>query len=188
MSVIDQLPEIKAIVCWGLDKIPEDIAKDSRVFLWKDFLKLSEDVPDSQLDSIIERQKPGTCCCLVYTSGTTGNPKGVMLSHDNMLFGMSVIFEELVSTSPPDVIPAFEDLKICSYLPLSHVAGMQFDLIGTAIIGAQLYFAKPDALQGTLVESLQWCRPTFFLAVPRIWEKFEDKLKEIAQSKPAILQ
>lgn len=35
---------------------------------------------------------------------------------------------------------------------------------------------------------MRWCRPTIFIAVPRIWEKFEDKLKEIAQSKPKILQ
>jgi len=51
-----------------------------------------------------------------------------------------------------------------------------------------LYFAKPDALQGSLVESLQWCRPTMFLAVPRIWEKFEDRLKAIAAEKPQFLQ
>jgi long-subunit acyl-CoA synthetase (AMP-forming) len=37
------------------------------------------------------------------------------------------------------------------------------------------------------VETLQWARPTMFLAVPRIWEKFEEKLKSIAASKPAIL-
>jgi len=39
-----------------------------------------------------------------------------------------------------------------------------------------------------LVESLQWARPTLFMAVPRVWEKFEDKLKEIASTKPAIAQ
>jgi len=55
-------------------------------------------------------------------------------------------------------------------------------------MGSVVYFAKPDALQGTLVETLQWARPTIFLAVPRVWEKFEDKLKEIAKSKPALLQ
>ena len=56
------------------------------------------------------------------------------------------------------------------------------------LFGCQVYFAKPDALQGTLVETLNWARPTMFLAVPRVWEKFEDKLKAIAASKPAILQ
>jgi len=50
-----------------------------------------------------------------------------------------------------------------------------------------VYFAKPDALQGTLVDTLTWCRPTMFLAVPRIWEKFEEKLKGIAATKPGFM-
>jgi len=54
--------------------------------------------------------------------------------------------------------------------------------------GHQVYFARPDALAGTLVQSLQWARPTIFFAVPRVWEKFEEKLKEIASTKPAFLQ
>lgn len=58
----------------------------------------------------------------------------------------------------------------------------------TICTGKTVYFAKPDALQGSLVETLQWAKPTLFLAVPRVWEKFEEKLKEIAASKPAILQ
>ena len=61
------------------------------------------------------------------------------------------------------------------------------DLTNHLIFGCQLYFAKPDALQGTLVETLQWARPTMFLAVPRICENFEENLKSIAASKPAIL-
>jgi long-chain-fatty-acid--CoA ligase ACSBG len=50
-----------------------------------------------------------------------------------------------------------------------------------------LYFAKPDAMQGTLIDTLLWCRPTVFFGVPRVWEKFEDKLKEVAASKPQFL-
>lgn len=49
-----------------------------------------------------------------------------------------------------------------------------------------MYFAKPDALSGTLVQTLSWARPSFFLAVPRIWEKMEEKLKEIGASKGAL--
>lgn len=79
-------------------------------------------------------------------------------------------------------------MRVVSYLPLSHIAGLQFDITNTLLFGACCYFAKPDALQGSLVETLQWARPTLFLAVPRVWEKFEDKLKEIASTKPGIVQ
>jgi long-chain-fatty-acid--CoA ligase ACSBG len=54
------------------------------------------------------------------------------------------------------------------------------DITNHLLFQCTLFFAKPDALQGTLVETLQWARPTLFMAVPRVWEKFEDKLKEIA--------
>jgi long-chain-fatty-acid--CoA ligase ACSBG len=56
------------------------------------------------------------------------------------------------------------------------------------VYGTTTFFAKPDALQGTLIETLTWARPTFFFAVPRIWEKFEEKLKEIGAQSPAMLQ
>jgi len=78
-------------------------------------------------------------------------------------------------------------MRIVSFLPLSHIAGLQFDITNHLWFGCHLFFAKPDALQGTLVETLQWARPTLFMAVPRVWEKFEDKLKEIASTKPALL-
>lgn len=56
-------------------------------------------------------------------------------------------------------------------------------------MGSKVYFARPDALAGTLVETLKWAKPTIFFGVPRIWEKFEDKLKEAAAAnKSAILR
>jgi long-chain-fatty-acid--CoA ligase ACSBG len=55
-------------------------------------------------------------------------------------------------------------------------------------VGFKLFFARPDALQGTLVLTLQWARPTYFLAVPRVWEKMEEKIKDIGASKGKLLQ
>jgi long-chain-fatty-acid--CoA ligase ACSBG len=68
---------------------------------------------------------------------------------------------------------------VLSYLPLSHISALQFDVIPQVICGSQLYFAKPDALQGSIFDSLKWCRPTYFFAVPRIWEKIEIRLRDI---------
>ena len=111
-----------------------------------------------------------------------------MLSHDNLVFNPTGITLEIKQVAPPEYqIPNYKHRWV-SYLPLSHIAGLANDLIYPMIFVSQVYFAKRDALQGTLVETLQWCRPTLFLAVPRVWEKFEDKLKAIAASKPQILQ
>lgn len=129
------------------------------------------------IDDICAKQKPGNCCCLIYTSGTTGNPKGVMLSYDNLIFNGSSLSADVINKLPAEVSIQPEEMRMVSYLPLSHIAGLIFDVINHMLYGCNLYFAKPDALQGTLVETLQWARPTMFFSVPRVWEKFEDKLK-----------
>ena len=188
MSIIDKLPEVKAVVAWGLDKIPDDLVKDSRVHTWRNFMDLGNKVQDNAILATMDSQTPGTCAVLIYTSGTTGNPKGVMLSHDNILYSGDVVTEVLHSSLPEDMIVNRCDMRTVSFLPLSHIAGLMFDLISTLLQGSQVFFAKPDALQGTLIESLQWARPTLFLAVPRIWEKFEDALKAAASQSPRILQ
>lgn len=182
-SNLHRLPNIKAIVVYNIDKLPNDV-KDKRFYVWKEFLTLGKDVKNEIILEKANKQKPGRCAGLIYTSGTTGNPKACMLSHDNMtwtfLSGSSLI-------SGTEVIMSDED-RIVSYLPLSHIAGLGFDLLSQMRIGLRIYFAKPDALAGTLVQTLQWARPTYFLAVPRVWEKMEDKLKELGASKGALMQ
>jgi long-chain-fatty-acid--CoA ligase ACSBG len=178
-----QLPRVKAFVVWGEKALPSD-TKDSRVYLWSDFLKLGGDVKDQVILEKAMRQKPGECACLIYTSGTTGNPKGCMLSHDNLCWEP---IQMMIAVKQSD--PSIPDTshRVVSYLPLSHIAGLTVDIMAHILAGHELYFAKPDALAGTLVETLNWARPTIFFAVPRVWEKFEEKLKEIAASKPQFM-
>ena len=70
----------------------------------------------------IEEQVPGMCCNIVYTSGTTGNPKGVMLTHDNLIFTISRILKEI---EDQDINIGQE--RVVSYLPLSHSAAQVND-------------------------------------------------------------
>lgn len=70
-----------------------------------------------------------------------------MLSHDNLIFNGTSIAVETVMVAPPEIqnIPAWEH-RMVSYLPLSHIAGLQMDLTNLIIFGSQIYFAKRDAL------------------------------------------
>lgn len=68
--------------------------------------------------------------------------------------------------------------RIVSYLPLSHIAAQMYDILTNLRYRACIYFARPDALQGTLVETLRKVKPTLFKAVPRVFEKIEERMKE----------
>lgn len=157
---------------------------------WTEFLQygIDKDIEENNkytaaVNKRIEEQVPGMCCNIVYTSGTTGNPKGVMLTHDNMIFVIMKILKEI-----EDQDIKFGEERVVSYLPLSHSAAQVNDIMSNLVARTQIYFARPDALQGSLVETLQYAKPTMFLGVPRVWEKMEEKLKEIASQAPSILQ
>jgi long-subunit acyl-CoA synthetase (AMP-forming) len=80
----------------------------------------------------MQKQTPGMCCDLGYTSGTTGPPKAVMHSHDNMVFGANV----LTSIGLKETEYISKDNRVLSYLPLSHVAGLSCDVLSPLSIGS----------------------------------------------------
>lgn len=106
-------------------------------------------------------------------SGTVGNPKGVMLSHDNVTFNAQAIGQRL-----PQMNMGNETL--ISYLPLSHIAAQMVDIFTTIMYAVTVYFADKDALKGSLVKTLQEAQPTRFIGVPRVYEKIYEKMMSIA--------
>jgi len=101
-------------------------------------------------------------CTVMYTSGTTGNPKGVMHS-----FGT---FQAMIEQGLKR-IPLNENDRMLSYLPLSHIAErglVEHMLLAT---GMHVFFAES---QETFAQDLQRARPTFFFSVPRLWLKFRE--------------
>lgn len=119
-----------------------------KIISYAKFIAEGERVDANYVQQRMQRVKPGHCCTLVYTSGTTGMPKGVMISHDNYVWTKKALddFHQRDKT---------EQLRIVSYLPMSHVASQFADIVGSLIEGIHVYFAEPTALQGTLIQTLQ---------------------------------
>lgn len=122
LKVRDQLPHLRAIVQYSgtPTRGPED-----GVYSWKQLMALAELVPDSALDARHMQMAPNKCCTIIYTSGTTGNPKGAMLSHDNLIWTSRTALKCFLERLD---IPPKEQLCFISYLPLSHVAAQMTDL------------------------------------------------------------
>ena len=103
---------------------------------------------------------------LVYTSGTTGPPKGAMITHGNLVATIDAITA---------VVPIGPEDRFLSFLPLSHVAERVVSNFGQIFSGGETWFARSFA---TVPEDLRACRPTVFFAVPRVWQKFHDTIFE----------
>ncbi|XP_070788026.1 long-chain-fatty-acid--CoA ligase ACSBG2 [Pituophis catenifer annectens] len=170
LEVEKKLPLLKAIIYCSKD-IKE---KRPNLYSWDKFMALGSSVPDEQLDQVLASQKPNQCCTIIYTSGTTGNPKGVMLSHDNITWTARAAGEYV------NLKTAWEGQEsVVSYLPLSHIAAQMIDIWLPITFGVETYFAQPDALKGSLVDTLREVRPTAFMGVPRVWEKMQERMKSV---------
>ncbi|MEL6626769.1 MAG: AMP-binding protein [Bacteroidota bacterium] len=98
---------------------------------------------------------------IIYTSGTTGRPKGVVLTHESLSFSIAQ-FHRVFNLVASD--------RFFSYLPLSHIAERMLISQGSLVGGSDVFFAES---LDTFADNLKHARPTIFLAVPRIWTKFQ---------------
>ncbi len=133
---------------------------------WDDFMAKGKDVSDEKFFSRLHALEPDGLATLIYTSGTTGPPKGVMLSHDNLLWTAQTL-NGLIRNSSAD--------SVVSYLPLSHIAEQMLTIHGPVVTGSSAYFAEN---LDKVAENLKEVQPTLIFGVPRIWEKFHAGVSE----------
>jgi long-chain-fatty-acid--CoA ligase ACSBG len=163
----DELVHLKAIVQYTGTPTTEGVIS------WSNLLEMGAKEAENDLEARLDAIAINQCCHLVYTSGTTGLPKGVMLSHDNLTYTA----KRLCSTFDLRV----KEERLVSYLPLSHVAANIADIYAMISIVGTVYFADKNALKGTLTQSLKEALPTIFFGVPRVWEKIYEKMQEVGR-------
>jgi long-chain acyl-CoA synthetase len=127
------------------------------------------------LDAMVDGVTPDSLATLVYTSGTTGPPKGAMITHANVMATLRSL-TSIIDLRPTD--------RFLSFLPLSHITERSISHFGQLASGGETWFARSLA---TVPDDLRACRPTLFFAVPRVWEKFQESIIDAAAHAPAPL-
>jgi long-chain acyl-CoA synthetase len=116
---------------------------------------------------------PNGLATIVYTSGTTGRPKGVMLSHRNILSNAHASLT---------IIDCYQEDVFLSFLPLSHTLERTASYYLPMMAGATVAYARSV---GQLAEDLQTVRPTVMIAVPRVFERVYQRLHDQVKTRPA---
>jgi long-chain acyl-CoA synthetase len=168
-SIRAEIPTVRKVVLFK----GTPPAGDDWVITYDDFLELGREVADADLDARIADVEPTDVAAIVYTSGTTGVPKGAVLTHDNITFTAQSVFGS-AKIYPDDTAMLF--------LPLAHIFART--CVFTALFsGCNATFARAI---DTIGEDFKTARPHWFPSVPRIYEKVHTKILSGAQAKGGV--
>jgi len=165
LSVHEQLTGLLRIVTLEPVSVP---VGETRVRSLVDWL------PETGSELRTDDGESGELATIVYTSGTTGRPKGVMLSHWNILFD---------SDSALDIVQMQPDDLLISFLPLSHTFERTVGYYIPMMVGATIAYARSIPELG---EDLLTLQPTLMISVPRIYERVYNKIQAGLAEKPPI--
>lgn len=164
-KVLDVLPD-----CPGLEHIivfsPSDRPKDTNHSSFESFTHdlQKPDLSIAYFEQRLTACKPDDIATIVYTSGTTGTPKGVMLTHQNILSNVNGAL---------DAVDLTEDEVVLSFLPLSHVFERTAGYYTLMALGGRIYYAESiDTVSDNLIEM----KPTAVVSVPRFYEKIHARI------------
>ncbi len=162
-----QLPHLDRVVCMA------DCPKSPSGGL---FVPASQWLPERWETVDYGEGDPKKLATIIYTSGTTGPPKGVMLSHNNILSN---------AYSALRLMPAFREDLFLSFLPLSHALERTAGYYLPMMAGSTVAFARSIAELG---EDMATIKPTLLISVPRIYERILLKVKERLQGASFLVQ
>ncbi|HLT35971.1 MAG TPA: AMP-binding protein, partial [Enhygromyxa sp.] len=140
---------------------------------WQAFARAGEQVSEAELDARIAALGPADLASIVYTSGTTGQPKGAMLTHGNLLWSSQQL-AGIAQMSSAD--------SLVSYLPLAHIAEQLASVYLPPVGGCAVWMCESLGDLRTVLAEVQ---PTLVFGVPQVWERFEDGvLAKLAEASP----
>jgi long-chain acyl-CoA synthetase len=168
------VPTLRAIVPWTEALFREASHRDPRIASPLRFT--GEKLPDADIRAIQAAKNPDETAIFVYTSGTTGPPKGAMISHRNILS---------LLTAAADMNPFFQNDVSMHFLPMAHSAERILGFYARVSNGVPGAYAESTA---TVLDDLRVVRPTLFGSVPRIFEKAYAKIHSEIEKKPAAVQ
>jgi long-chain acyl-CoA synthetase len=169
--VLDALPELRKVIVLDSAACPPG----ELYMTWDDFAALGRERLAAAPELVTARVAgitPDDPVTLLYTSGTTGNPKGVLITH------RSVLYEVAAGQKVGNIVGG---VRWVSYLPLAHIAERMFTLYIPVCAGGHVHFC-PDAKQ--LVGVVGQVQPTAFFGVPRVWEKVQAGIQALLAAEP----
>ena len=171
----ERLGDLRHIVVF--DDVADVALDDPVVLSLEHLLALGAQSLETDADIVTRARRavrPDDVATLVYTSGTTGPPKGAVLTHANIMATLRSVTR---------IVPLSADDRFLSFLPLSHITERSVSHFGLIAAGGETWLARSIS---TVAEDLADCRPTIFFAVPRVWEKFRDGVEERVSELPGI--
>lgn len=150
-------PTLERIIIF--DKTVRISSHDPNALYFEDFLKLGEGLPrQSEVETLLKQASMDDLANILYTSGTTGDSKGVMLSHEQYYAALK---------GNQEVVPVGEDDRVLNFLPFAHIFEKGWALLGMSVGARMIVNTYPQEVQ----QSMRETNPTSMSSVPRFWEK-----------------